>query len=182
MTFERFMNARRDRQGETSTEQQEHSREIAHEGGEATAESPARKTADDHGQDELDDYVQRVQPAATARYELCSEVEQAILHGTDGAPPARVLEALEVPSDPKISAYTQKYRDELVLCCVNHGIDPSTGEPDRQLQCTLAALIAQGGSESEALAAVCLAAHRTIPAILMRDAQFRRAIESARPK
>lgn len=94
------------------------------EGGEATAKSPLRET------DRVrDHYVTVVVPAMGASYQLCNELISAIMNGTGQATPERIVKALSEPRDMMTGTYTKKYRDDLRLCCLNYGIDPSTGKP-----------------------------------------------------
>lgn len=94
------------------------------EGGKATAKSPLRET-----DQFFEHYNTVVLPVASASHQLCTELISAIMNGTGQATPERIVKALSEPRDAMTATYSKKYRDDLRLCCLNHGIDPNTGKP-----------------------------------------------------
>jgi hypothetical protein len=160
MAFERFRNRR----------------SAGDENGAAKAKSTLKLPK---GEAALKYYHEVVSPQVETYHELCGEVRAAIAEGTADAPPERILAALFKPADSMLQAYTQDDRNLLTVDCMNYGIDPLTGEPDRDKQHSIVTLLKQGYTEPQILGAVGLAAHTRFPAILMRDDQFRQAIEAA---
>ena len=126
------------------------------------------------------DFVDRLLPAVDARYELCEKLEAAIRDGTEQAIPELIVTATTPPADPYIARYCRKYIADLEVTCLNWGIDPTTGGPDQLRARALIESLRAGKSEYRALRAANLAAHPTIPAVLLRDPQIRAAVEQAR--